>query len=163
MFVLNCPPEEWPNSGENWFVISENSPTASLGTYTRGPVTDLSLLSIPSMVKLLLRGRCPPTDGPTPMPIPPVDATFGLSSDTFKTPVDPFVALGRIDNSFVSNVWVRLVDVVSRLTVASADTSMLEVALVGVSVRDTDDLLLKSMRTLWSVYTAKPCADATTL
>src|SRR5438034_3464106 len=51
--VLNCPPEEWPNSGENWFCSTENSATASLGTVTRVPVTLVSLLSTPSIVKLL--------------------------------------------------------------------------------------------------------------
>ena len=46
MTVLNWPPEEWPNSGENWFCRTENSDTASLDTYTTGPVTSLRLVEV---------------------------------------------------------------------------------------------------------------------
>ena len=42
-------------------------------------MTDLLLLSMPSTVKLLLRGRCPPTEGPVPIPRPPPEATPGLN------------------------------------------------------------------------------------
>src|ERR1700733_7541215 len=115
MIWLNWPPEEWPYSGENWFAITVNSETASLGTCTNGPVTALLLLSTPSMVKLLLRGRWPPTEGPTPIPIPPLEATPGLSREAFKTPkpVDPPAEVdGRSVSSTLSNDWVRFVLVV---------------------------------------------------
>ena len=68
MVVLNWPPEEWPNSVLNWFDSKVKFSTASLGTVIRLPVTALLLLSTPSTVKLLLYGRWPPTDGPTPIP-----------------------------------------------------------------------------------------------
>jgi hypothetical protein len=42
------------------------------GNVICGPVTDLSLLSMPSTVKLLFRGRCPPTEPPVPTPKPPL-------------------------------------------------------------------------------------------
>ena len=63
-----------------------------------GPVTDRLLLSTPSTVKLLLRGRCPPTDGPEPTPTPPVLATPASSSDRFSTPlpVDGQLRTGQI-------------------------------------------------------------------
>src|ERR1043166_205188 len=92
--VLNCPPEECPNSGEYWFWSTENSATASLGIPTSGPVTDLLLLSTPSIMKLLLRGRCPPIEGPVPAPTPPLLATPELSKERFKTPL-PIEAAGR--------------------------------------------------------------------
>src|SRR5690242_21773293 len=106
--VLNCPPEEWPNSGENWFWSSENSATASLGTKTSGPVTDLSLLSTPSIMKLLLRGRCPPTDGPVPAPTEPLVATPADKSERLITPElvvpppAPNVEVGRSESCLES-------------------------------------------------------------
>src|ERR1700753_281869 len=84
--VLNCPPEECPNSGEKLFSSSENSATASCGTVTNGPVMPLLLLSTPSIVKLLLRGRWPPTEGPAPTPTPPLLVTPALNSDRFRAP-----------------------------------------------------------------------------
>src|ERR1700747_2535184 len=101
--VLNCPPEECPKSGENWFCSKENSATASLGTETRGPVTDLSLLSTPSIVKLLLRGRWPPTEGPAQTPTLPLVATPALKSERFNTPL-PLVDDGISVSCFSSNV-----------------------------------------------------------
>src|ERR1700719_1406521 len=106
MMVLNCPPDECPKSGVNWFWRTENSATASLGTVTNGPVTALSLLSTPSIVKLLFLGRWPPIEGPAPTPTPPLVATPELSKDKFSTPLPPLVPLviGRSEISFVSNV-----------------------------------------------------------
>src|SRR5690242_15929838 len=60
----------------------------------RGPVTFLLLLSIPSTVKLLLRGRCPPTDGPLPAPDAPLVETPELRSDRLITP-EPVAVIGR--------------------------------------------------------------------
>ena len=77
--------------------MTVNSDTASLGTCTNGPVMDLLLLSIPSIVKLLLRGRCPPTEGPVPTPTAPPVATPACSRDAFITP-DPLDARGRISS-----------------------------------------------------------------
>src|SRR5450432_3614064 len=91
---LNWPPEEWPNSGEIWFCCTENSETASLGTVTSGPVTLPLLLSMPSIVKLLLRGRCPPTDGPEPRPIAPLEPTPAFNNARLITP-EPPDAMGR--------------------------------------------------------------------
>src|ERR1700739_425955 len=86
MMVLNWPPDECPKSGANWFCRTENSATASFGIVTNGPVTALSLLSTPSMVKLLFLGRWPPMLGPVPAPIPPPVATPALKSERFRTP-----------------------------------------------------------------------------
>src|SRR5215469_18121316 len=86
--------------------------TASLGTITSGPVTPLSLLSVPSIVKLLLRGRCPPTDGPEPAPKPPVLPTPACSSEAFNTP-DPTEADGMSCRTWFSYVVDRLLVVVS--------------------------------------------------
>ena len=60
--------------------------TASFGTAISAPVTDLLLLSTPSTVKLLSRGRCPPTEGPVPSPIALAWVTPGLNNDRFNTP-----------------------------------------------------------------------------
>src|SRR5205814_10049521 len=84
--VLNCPPDECPNSGLNWFCRTVKFATASFGILISGPVTDLLLLSTPSTVKLLLRGRCPPTEGPEPAPMPPLLATPALSRERLSTP-----------------------------------------------------------------------------
>src|ERR1043165_7434976 len=124
--VLNCPPEECPNSGENWFCSTENSATASFGIPTSGPVTDLLLLSTPSIVKLLLRGRCPPTDGPAPAPTPPLLATPEPNSDRFSTPL-PTVADGRSELKRSSKVFDTVAVVVSSAT-ATPETSTCVVA-----------------------------------
>src|SRR5580704_8241285 len=119
-----------------------------------GPVTALLLLSIPSMVKLLLRGRCPPMDGPMPIPIPPEEATPGLRSDAFKTPkpVDPPDEVdGRSDSSVLLKACVKFVLVVSRTTPASAETSTVVFA---PTVRVTLEVavLLSSTATPCKVY-----------
>src|SRR5271170_1388007 len=96
-----------------------------------GPVTALLLLSIPSIVKLLLRGRCPPTEGPMPMPIPPLEAPPGLSRDALRTPkpVDPPEDVeGRLLSATLLKVWVRLIVVVSRTAPACAETSTVVLA-----------------------------------
>src|SRR3954468_19621565 len=93
MTWLNCPPEEWPNSALNWFCIMVKFETASPGTVKFGPVTDLLLLSIPSTVKLLLRGRWPPTEGPVPAPTPPLLATPAPKRDRLITP-EPTLVVG---------------------------------------------------------------------
>src|SRR5579872_2992919 len=86
MVVLNWPPEECPNSELYWFEMRVKFSTASFGMVMRAPVTDLLLLSTPSTVKLLSRGRCPPTDGPVPRPMEFAFVTPGLNIDRFKTP-----------------------------------------------------------------------------
>src|SRR6202030_2506393 len=122
MMVLNWPPEEWPKSGVNWFCKTENSATAWLGMVTSGPVTDLLLLSTPSMLKLLLRGRWPPMDGPVPAPTPPPVATPALKRERFRTP--PVTAeTGRSDASFWSKVVLICAVVVSKAG-AAPETSM---------------------------------------
>src|SRR5258708_9526923 len=74
------------------------------GTGTRGPVTLLLLLSIPSTVKLLLRGRWPPMLGPEPAPIAPLLATPELKSERLRIPLGPSVVLGRSAFIFGSKV-----------------------------------------------------------
>ena len=118
---LNWPPEEWPNSGEIWFCCTVNSATASLGTVTSGPVTLPLLLSIPSTVKLLLRGRCPPTDGPAPRPTAPLEPTPAFNSERLITPLPP-EALGRSARLAVANEVCTLAVVVS-IAAAAAVTS----------------------------------------
>src|SRR5277367_3539893 len=113
MIWLNWPPEEWPYSGENWFAITVNSETASLGTCTNGPVTLLLLLSTPSMVKLLLRGLWPPTEGPVPAPTPPLVATPDPSKERLRTP-KPTDAVGKSANCLASKVVLSCAVVVSR-------------------------------------------------
>jgi hypothetical protein len=97
---------ECPNSAPNWFVSSVNSAVESVGTYTRGPVTVLLLLSTPSTMKLLFIGRWPPTDGPVPCPTPPLLATPELSRDRFSAPKSPlaFSMIGRLAIWWDSNV-----------------------------------------------------------
>jgi len=81
-----------------------NSEMESFGTGTRGPVTLLLLLSIPSTVKLLLRGRWPPMLGPEPAPIAPLLATPELKSERLRIPLGPSVVLGRSAFIFGSKV-----------------------------------------------------------
>src|SRR5690349_12847889 len=83
---LNCPPEECPYSGENWLERTVKSSTASFGIVDSGPVVTLLLLSIPSTVKLLFRGRCPPMEGPLPTPTAPLVETPALSRERLITP-----------------------------------------------------------------------------
>src|ERR1700733_266404 len=126
MMVLNWPPEECPKSGGNWFCRTENFATASFGIVTNGPVVTLSLLSTPSMVKLLFLGRWPPMLGPVPAPIPPPVATPALKSERFRTP--PVTdETGRSAASFWSKVLVICAVVVSKAG-AAPETSMEVVA-----------------------------------
>ena len=112
---LNWPPEEWPYCAENWLARIENSCTASFGILARGPVTLLLLLSTPSIVKLLLRGRCPPTDGPVPAPMAPLEDTPDVYRARFRTPEPPLV-VGRSANCCASNVLCTCAVVVSMVT-----------------------------------------------
>src|ERR1017187_4174152 len=118
---LNWPPEEWTNSGEIWFCCTLNSATASLGRFTNGPVTLPLLLSMPSMVKLLLRGRCPPTDGPAPRPIAPLVPTPAFRSARLSTPYPPDT-LGSSDMALSWKVFCTEAVVVS-IEAAEAETS----------------------------------------
>src|ERR1700686_927265 len=122
MMVLNWPPDECPKSGVNWFCRTENSATASFGIVTNGPVTAFSLLSTPSMVKLLFLGRWPPMLGPVPAPIPPPVATPALKSERFRTPPVTHDT-GRSAGSFWSKVVVICAVVVSKAG-AAPETSM---------------------------------------
>src|SRR5450432_2853362 len=124
---FNWPPEEWPNSGEIWFCCTLNSATASLGTVTSGPVTAPLLLSMPSMVKLLLRGRCAPTEGPEPSPTAPLEPTPAYNNERLITPLPPD-AMGRSIICLVSNVFCTWAVVVSILA-AAAETSTVSTAL----------------------------------
>ena len=67
-----------------------------------GPVTLPLLLSIPSIVKLLLRGRWPPTEGPLPAPTEPLVATPDCKSDKFSTPDTGFGRVREIGNLFAT-------------------------------------------------------------
>ena len=93
----------------------------------------------------MLRGRCPPTEGPVPAPIPPLVATFALRSEVFRTP-RPMVAVGIVANSSLVRVWVRFVLVVSSATPATALTSMFWLLLDTDKTRGAVDVLLMSMR-----------------
>src|SRR5690242_21514715 len=113
---------------------------------------------MPSIVKLLLRGRCPPIAGPAPAPTPPLEATPGLNSEAFSTP-RPTDVVGSTLSSRFSNVCVRLVVVVSKGTAATAETSTTDVLWIG-SVSVAVDDLPTSIRNAFSVYFEKPGADA---
>src|SRR5271165_63248 len=98
-----------------------------------GPVTDKLLLSTPSIVKLLLRGRFPPTDGPEPTPTPPVLATPAFKSDKFRTPL-PFEVVGLSVISLATNV-VEIVGVVeSIVTAVSLTSTVVEVPATAVVI-----------------------------
>src|SRR5512146_615349 len=77
---LNCPPAEWPYSALNWLVIRFNSETVSGITLELAPVTPMLLSSTPSTVKLLLRGRFPPTAPPVPATPPGWATVFGAKT-----------------------------------------------------------------------------------
>src|SRR5450432_298010 len=142
---LNWPPEEWPNSGEIWFCCTPNSDTASLGKVTSGPVTLPLLLSMPSMVKLLLRGRCPPTDGPEPRPMAPLEPTPAFNKERVITPDGPD-AMGRSVICIESKVVCTWAVVVSILA-AAAETSTVSTLLPTARVM--------FVVTLWFNETAK--------
>src|SRR5712692_9761407 len=83
--VMNCPAVECPYSAENWLVSSVNSFTASLITGADSPVTLELLLSRPSTVKLLLRGRLPPMAPPVPATPPGCEVVPGARSARLMT------------------------------------------------------------------------------
>src|ERR1019366_9095863 len=87
----------------------------------RGPVTDKLLFSTPSIVKLLLRGRCPETTGPDPTPTPPELATPAFRRERFNTPL-PVEVVGESAISCDSNV-VPIVAVVVSIVAAASLTS----------------------------------------
>ena len=57
-----------------------------VGNVTSGPVTDLLLLSTPSIVKLLFRGRCPPIGGPSADPKPPAGSDTSTKQRKVQNP-----------------------------------------------------------------------------
>src|SRR5215470_7158411 len=65
-----------------------------VGHYQEWTGNALVVVIYPSMVKLLSRGLCPPTEGPDPAPIPPLLATPACSKDRFNTP-EPPAAVGK--------------------------------------------------------------------
>jgi hypothetical protein len=154
---LNTPPDECPNSALNWFCSTVNSATASFGTVMIGPVTSLRLLSTPSMVKLLLRGRWPPMAGPVPTPTPPELVTPALSSDRLRRPPVGLAAAGR---SYAIFAWKLLatceVDVSTAL-VASA-TSTVVVTLPTSSFPFAAVVLFNSTSTSRRVRVENPVA-----
>src|SRR5438876_814035 len=156
---LNWPPEEWPNSGEYWFCRTVNSEMESFGTGTRGPVTLLLLLSMPSTVKLLLRGRCPPMLGPEPAPMPPLLATPELKRERLRIPLGPSVVLGRSAFILGSNV-VASVEVVVSSASATPDTSTVVTAPLISRVIDKDFVMLSSIVNPLIVVVARFAADA---
>src|SRR2546430_7031033 len=156
---LNWPPEEWPNSGEYWFCSTVNSAIESFGTGTRGPVTLLLLLSIPSTVKLLLRGRWPPMLGPEPAPIAPLLATPELKSERLRIPLAPRVVLGRSAFIFGSKV-VASVELAVSSASATPDTSTVVIAPLISSVIGRDFVMLSSMAYPLMVVVARFVTDA---
>src|SRR5258708_1774392 len=115
----------------------------SFGTGTRGPVTLLLLLSIPSTVKLLLRGRCPPMLGPEPAPIAPLLATPELKRERLRIPLGPSVVLGRSAFIFGSNVVASVELAVSRAS-ATPETSTVVTAPLISRVIGKDLVMLSS-------------------
>src|ERR1700733_5292513 len=159
MIWLNWPPEEWPYSGENWFAITVNSETASLGTCTNGPVMDLLLLSTPSMVKLLSRGRWPPPEGPVPPPTAPPVAIPAWSSDAFMTP-DPPDTIGRLASCSEVYVFCSCAVVVS-ITAPSAETSTVWVDVPTSSVTFAVATWFRVTSTPFSSDLVNPAATTT--
>src|SRR5450432_1139065 len=158
---LNWPPEEWPNSGEVWFCCMLNSATASLGNPTTGPVTPPLLLSIPSMVKLLLRGRCPPTDGPAPKPMAPLEPTPAFSSERLITPLPPD-AMGRSPMlTDVNEVCTEAV--VVSMVAPEAETSTVSTLVPTSSLTLLVEVLLSSTATARICALVKPAAVTVTV
>src|SRR6266446_3756596 len=131
----------------------------SLGTGTSGPVTVLLLLSMPSTVKLLFRGRCPPMLGPEPAPIPPLLATPELKSERLRIPLGPSVVLGRSAFILGSNV-VASVEVVVSSASATPDTSTVVTAPLISKVIDRDFVMFSSIVKPLMVVVARFGADA---
>ncbi len=115
---------------------------------TSGPVTLPLLLSMPSMVKLLLRGRCPPTDGPVPSPTAPLEPTPALSSDRLMIPLVP--ESGR------SDIEVLVNDVCTEAVVVSMVAAEAETSTVSTLV-PTSSLILVVAVLLRAMVTARIC------
>src|SRR5450432_1906668 len=158
---LNWPPEEWPNSGEIWFCCTLNSDTASLGKVTSGPVTLPLLLSMPSMVKLLLRGRCPPTEGPEPRPTAPPVPTPAFSSERLITPLPP-EAMGRSPMLAAVNEVCTEAVVVS-MVAPEAETSTVSTLVPTSSLTLLVEVLLSSTATARICALVKPAAVTVTV
>ncbi len=151
---LNWPPVEWPNSGENWFCWTVNSATASFGIVTSGPVTLPLLLSMPSTMKLLSRGRCPATDGPVPTPTPPLVVTPAFRSERLRTP-EPVEAEGKSITSLVSKEFETWAVVVSTAG-AAAETSTVSVLAPTCSVTFAVPTRFNSTLTSFTLTALKP-------
>src|SRR4051812_3574613 len=124
----------------------------------------LLLLSTPSIMKLLFRGRCPPTEGPDPTPTPPAVDTPALSSERLSTPlpVPPVLAIGRSSACFASNVVCTCAVVVSNAG-GAPDTSTEVTAPCTSSVICSVLILFNSTRKLLIVVVEKFGAEAATL
>src|SRR3981081_4424504 len=131
----------------------------SFGTGTSGPVTLLLLLSIPSTVKLLLRGRWPPTLGPEPAPIAPLLATPELKRERLRIPLAPRVVLGRSAFIFGSKV-VASVELAVSSASATPETSTVVTAPLISKVIDRDLVMLSSTVYPLIVVVARFGADA---
>src|SRR5581483_12492055 len=129
---------------------------------TSGPVVDFSLLSMPSTVKLLSRGRWPPTEGPVPIPTPtpPALATPAVSIDRFRTP-KPVLVVGRSWLAFELKVFSTCAVDVSIVTAASL-TFTVVVVLATSSVRFAVATWFNVTATFFNVAVAKLAADAET-
>src|SRR3974390_612143 len=125
----------------------------------RGPVTERLLLSTPSTVKLLLRGRFPPTAGPEPAPRPPELATPAFNNDKFRTPLAP-ADIGTSEASFAVKV-VGIVGVVASRVTPSSLTSTVVAVPAGKTEISTVAFLFSS--TLTCVVPFKPEAAAARL
>src|ERR1035441_2168519 len=114
------------------------------------------------MLKLLLRGRWPPTDGPLPPPAPPLLPTPPPRSERFSTPLLPFDVLGSsaaicaLKVLATCEVEVSIEAAVSEIstTVDTLPTCILMLTVV---------ILLSSMATLSKVLVLNPEADAVML
>src|SRR4029077_2290435 len=115
-------------------------------------------------MKLWLRGRRPPTEGPVPTPTPPAVDTPALSSDRLSTPlpVPPVLAIGRSSACFASNVLCTCAVVVSSAG-GAPDTSTEVTAPCTSSVTCSVLILFNSMRKLLMVVVEKLGAEPETL
>src|SRR6266436_3486410 len=121
---LNWPPAEWPYSALNWLVVRANSATASGITVELLPVTPRLLSSTPSTVKLLSRGRVPPTDPPTPVTPPGMATTLGAKTARFRgLPLSVPDALGSC-TSVALKLLFSVADVVCTATVPATTSTV---------------------------------------
>ena len=160
--ALNWPPEECPNSAPNWFCSTLNSATESFGRATTGPVMSFRLLSVPSTMKLLFRGRWPPTEGPVPAPTPPELATPAPNKDRFRYPPAGLAATGRSDASRLAKMFAICAVLVS-INAAESTTSTDSVAVPTESVTLAVAVLFSSTLRSLSSRLAKPADDTVTL